>query len=159
MLKAQISLDVFNASPALGLAYMAFAACYGLSIAVHYTTVPTSNNRDSGPRTVNPNHRATERDGRFDDSYIQESVAGGFAVGCRVAAVVWTIMFSLFFWTSIFDVFDWLDILALKGLLFSILPAIGALLSAAWHSDRQTIRRVSSDEEKGGVERNWSYGR
>ncbi|KAL8722419.1 MAG: hypothetical protein Q9225_001098 [Loekoesia sp. 1 TL-2023] len=57
-----ISLDVFNASPVLDLAYMAFAACHGLSIAVYYTTAPSLNNRDPGTRTLDTNNRATGRD-------------------------------------------------------------------------------------------------
>ncbi|KAL8944461.1 MAG: hypothetical protein Q9211_000558 [Gyalolechia sp. 1 TL-2023] len=125
-----VSLDVFKASAALRLAYMTWIIIYGLSIAVFYTQVSCSNDGHSGRETGYSLDEEVGGKCSAEEDYVQESISRGFEIGCRVATVVWILMLSSLPWSSAFEAFDYLTLLSLEGLLFSILPAMGILISS-----------------------------
>ncbi|KAL8944102.1 MAG: hypothetical protein Q9216_000693 [Gyalolechia sp. 2 TL-2023] len=137
------SLDVFNASPALRFAYMIFVALYGLSIVVFYTQVSCSTEQHAGTGSSYSLDEEVDRNGSTEDGYVQEMMCGGFVIGCKVATVVWILVLSSFPWSSAaFDGYDCLALLSLEGFLFSMLPAMGGLISVAWPPSFRT----TSDE-------------
>ena len=131
---------------------MAFAACYGLSLAILYSQALDLNEQNPRIWTVDFEDQMADEGCGPDNRNIADSICTGFALGCRVATVAWIVMLLLFFWTPAIEFLDRLDILSLEGFLFSALPAIGALFSAAWPLSLRTVRRPSLDEEKGKVE-------
>ncbi|KAL9600122.1 MAG: hypothetical protein Q9219_003378 [cf. Caloplaca sp. 3 TL-2023] len=133
------SLDVFNASPPGYWAFMVFAACYGLSMPILYAQASSLKEQEARKMA---DSWEEEGAGVCNTAFAQaqERIVSGFVIGCEVAATAWIAVLSLSLWTLIFDNFDYLNLLSLEGLLFSLLPAMGALISLTLTSESRAIQ-------------------
>ncbi|KAL8688332.1 MAG: hypothetical protein Q9224_004908 [Gallowayella concinna] len=86
---------------------------------------------------------------------MQHSIAGGFTVGYDVATML-NVILQICWWTPILQGWDALDVLSMEGFSLAFLPAMGALVSAAWTSNFETRAHDESheDEEMGHAEKN-----
>ncbi|KAL8835295.1 MAG: hypothetical protein Q9170_003381 [Blastenia crenularia] len=133
------------ASPAPKLVYMTFVACYELSIIFLYTKASLVGRADSGTKTGWYEQQEVDKDRDVEEANFQGLIDGGFRSGCEMATVVCFIMLYLSFSRTAFNVLGVFDLMNLKGVLFSMLPVIGVLSSAAWPLDR----RARSDSDGG----------
>ncbi|KAL8682210.1 MAG: hypothetical protein Q9186_001748 [Xanthomendoza sp. 1 TL-2023] len=86
---------------------------------------------------------------------MQHSIAGGFTVGYDVATIL-NVILQICWWTPILQGWDALDVLSIEGFSLAFLPAMGALVSAAWTSNFETRAHDESyaDEEMCHAEKN-----
>ncbi|KAL8953058.1 MAG: hypothetical protein Q9222_001051 [Ikaeria aurantiellina] len=149
-------LDMFEANSVAKWGVVSFAVCYGLTAAILYVEATDARLFISEPTNVETRNVGIDSDGQIRKDHIGEHALNGFAIGCRAATFLWVFMMFLAYWTSEFDAFDKLDLLALEGLLFSLLPAFGVLMAVAWSSCRRVTHQKQPDEEKGHDQSNMS---
>ncbi|KAL8736261.1 MAG: hypothetical protein Q9166_000416 [cf. Caloplaca sp. 2 TL-2023] len=139
------NFEVLSTRPVLQWAYMAFFVFHMITTVIIYF------------KTYRPwwtAHSAThEADHacKFADGIIQDSVARGLTLGYDVAAIVNLLLQISYYSSSIIHGYDGFELLSTEGLLFTLLPAIGALGSVAWPSSSEL--HVDQDEEMGVTEK------
>ncbi|KAL9020670.1 MAG: hypothetical protein Q9185_002118 [Variospora sp. 1 TL-2023] len=153
------SLDVAHAHQALHWAFLAFFACYCLSAAVFYVKAyDIGQGVAETPEAESPCHKAGKMNGHGQDC-IQIPMANGYMNGYQAAAAVWSVLTVLVILDySMSDsnvpgswILDGDNFTCLQGLLFSVLPALGALVSVstASASYSRTCQETPTDEEMG----------
>ncbi|KAI4285565.1 MAG: hypothetical protein L6R35_004647 [Caloplaca aegaea] len=108
------------------------------------------------PEAESPCHKAGKMDGPGQDC-IQIPMATGYMNGYQAAAAVWSVLTVLIILDySMSDsnvpgswILDGDNFTCLQGLLFSVLPALGALVSTASASYSRTCQETPTDEEMG----------
>ncbi|KAL8975086.1 MAG: hypothetical protein Q9197_000693 [Variospora fuerteventurae] len=153
------SLDVAHAHQALHWAFLAFFACYCISAAVFYIKAyDIGQGVADTPEAESLCHKAGKMDGPGQDC-IQIPMANGYMNGYQAAAAVWSVLTVLVILDySMSDsnvpgswILDGDNFTCLQGLLFSVLPALGALVSVstASASYSRTCQETPTDEEMG----------
>lgn len=151
---SQVDRYVFSADPVLGWAYLALSVCHFITSMIVWISFDPVWQETLGSMKDSSRKSEADDDGELAGSVAPNSIAGGLTTGYD-AALLLNLVLWICYWTSVLEGWDGLDLIAMEGFLVAFLPAIGALASAAWQSNLDTVAHHEKclDEEMGRMEK------
>ena len=148
-------MDIFHLNSALQWAIEVFFGCHIICVVIMHTKVWKPWWNDQAARIASGEFEADSRRELPEVAFL-DSVTCGLTMGYDIAVLLNILLHISYFTSSASRDFDPFDLLVTQGLLFSLVLVIGALASASWPSEHNTIHHPQYQDVEMGLPRAWS---
>ncbi|KAI4277133.1 MAG: hypothetical protein LQ337_002006 [Flavoplaca oasis] len=143
-------MHIFHLNSALQWAIEVFFGCHIICVVIMHAKVWKPWWKDQAARIASGEFEEDSRRALTEVAFL-DSMACGLTMGYEIAVSLNVLLHISYFTSSVSTDFDPFELLVIQGLLFSLLLVIGALASASWPSEHNTIHRSQYQDVEMGL--------